>query len=191
MSQYAYILVVISLVALFLINKYEKEKLQRLLQEQLLKDESFRATIKEKIQTTENINDVIDYINKGYRLGIMISKEIVEDIRKWKKIRDAFLESFYLFLTAKISTRITIPKDTMVPNGAASSSKIFSENSSRAIANSSKALHSIISLKLGLRFIYFKNDLCSLLISIVPFLSKSFIHGIKLFLRKSDLLQSF
>ena len=82
MSQYAYILVVISLVALFLIHKYEKEKLQRLLQEQLLKDESFRATIKEKIQTTENINDVIDYINKGYRLGIMISKEIVEDIRK-------------------------------------------------------------------------------------------------------------
>ena len=80
MSQYAYILVVISL--LFLINKYEKEKLQGLLQEQLLKDETFRATIKEKIKTTENINDVIDYINKGYRLGIMISKEIVEDIRK-------------------------------------------------------------------------------------------------------------
>ena len=68
MSQYAYILVVISLVVLFLINKYEKEKLQGLLQEQLLKDETFRSTIKEKIQTTENINDVIDYINKGYRL---------------------------------------------------------------------------------------------------------------------------
>ena len=82
MSQYAYILVVISLVVLFLINKYEKEKLQRLLQEQLLKDESFRATIKEKIQTTENINDVIDYINKNYRLGIPISKEIIDEIRK-------------------------------------------------------------------------------------------------------------
>ena len=82
MSQYAYILVVISLVALFLINKYEKEKLQRLLQEQLLKDESFRATIKEKIQTIENINDVIDYINKNYRLGIPISKEIVDEIRR-------------------------------------------------------------------------------------------------------------
>ena len=81
MSQYAYILVVISLVALFLINKYEKEKLQRLLQEQLLKDESFRAIIKEKIQTTENINDVIDYVNKGYRLGIPIAKEIVDEIR--------------------------------------------------------------------------------------------------------------
>ena len=80
-----------------------------------------------------------------------------------------FLESFYLFLTAKISTRITIPKDTMVPSGSTFSSKIFSENRSRAIANSSKALHSIISLKLGLRFIYFKNDFCSLLISIVPF----------------------
>ena len=76
MSQYAYILVVISLLFLFLVNKYEKEKLQRLLQNQLLKDQAFRATIKEKIQTIENINDVIDYINKGYRLGIPISKEI-------------------------------------------------------------------------------------------------------------------
>ena len=82
MSQYAYILVVISLLFLFLINKYEKEKLQRLLQNQLLKDQAFRATIKEKIQTIENINDVIDYINKGYRLGIPISKEIVDEIRK-------------------------------------------------------------------------------------------------------------
>lgn len=81
MSQYAYILVVISLLFLFLVNKYEKEKLQRLLQDQLLKDPVFRANIKEKIQTIENINDVIDYINKGYRLGIPISKEIVDEIR--------------------------------------------------------------------------------------------------------------
>ena len=81
MSQYAYILVVISLLFLFLVNKYEKEKLQRLLQNQLLKDQAFRATIKEKIQTIENINDVIDYINSGYRLGIPISKEIVDEIR--------------------------------------------------------------------------------------------------------------
>ena len=81
MSQYAYILVVISLLFLFLVNKYEKEKLQRLLQDQLLKDQDFRATIKEKIQTIENINDVIDYVNKGYRLGITISKEIVDEIR--------------------------------------------------------------------------------------------------------------
>lgn len=81
MSQYAYILVVISLLFLFLINKYEKEKLQRLLQDQLLKDPAFRATIEEKLQTIENINDVIDYINKGYRLGIPISKEIVDEIR--------------------------------------------------------------------------------------------------------------
>ena len=81
MSQYAYILVVISLLFLFLVNKYEKEKLQRLLQDQLLKDQDFRATIKEKIQTIENINDVIDYINKNYRLGIPISKEIVDEIR--------------------------------------------------------------------------------------------------------------
>ncbi len=82
MSQYAYILVVLSLLFLFLVNKYEKEKLQRLLQDQLLKDPAFRATIKEKIQTIENINDVIDYINKSYRLGIPISKEIVDEIRK-------------------------------------------------------------------------------------------------------------
>ena len=81
MSQYAYILVVISLLFLFLVNKYEKEKLQRLLQDQLLKDQDFRATIEEKIQTIENINDVIDYINKGYRLGVPISKEIVDEIR--------------------------------------------------------------------------------------------------------------
>ena len=81
MSQYAYILVVISLLFLFIVNKYEKEKLQRLLQDQLLKDQDFRATIKEKIQTIENINDVIDYVNKGYRLGIPISKEIVDEIR--------------------------------------------------------------------------------------------------------------
>ena len=82
MSQYAYILVVISLLFLFLVNKYEKEKLQRLLQDQLLKDPVFRATITEKIQSTENINDVIDYINKGYRLGVPISKEIVDEIRQ-------------------------------------------------------------------------------------------------------------
>ena len=81
MSQYAYILVVISLLFLFLVNKYEKEKLQRLLQDKLLKDPTFRATITEKIQTIENINDVIDYVNKGYRLGIPISKEIVDEIR--------------------------------------------------------------------------------------------------------------
>ena len=81
MSQYAYILVVISLLFLFLVNKYEKEKLQRLLQDQLLKDQDFRATIKEKLQTIENINDVIDYINKNYRLGIPIAKEIVDEIR--------------------------------------------------------------------------------------------------------------
>ena len=81
MSQYAYILVLISLVVLFLINKYEKEKLQQLLQEQLLKDEAFKADIRERIQTTENINDVIDYINKDYRLGLLLSKEITEQLK--------------------------------------------------------------------------------------------------------------
>ena len=81
MSQYAYILILISLVVLFLINKYEKEKLQKLLQEQLLKDETFKADIRERIQTTENINDVIAYINKGYRLGLMLSKEITDQLK--------------------------------------------------------------------------------------------------------------
>lgn len=81
MSQYAYILILISLVVLFLINKYEKEKLQKLLQEQLLKDEAFKADIRERIQTTENINDVIAYINKGYRLGLMLSKEITDQLK--------------------------------------------------------------------------------------------------------------
>jgi hypothetical protein len=81
MSQYAYILVLISLVVLFLINKYEKEKLQQLLQEQLLRDEAFKTDIRERIQTTENINDVIDYINKGYRLGLLLSKEITEQLK--------------------------------------------------------------------------------------------------------------
>ncbi|MEF2566908.1 MAG: MarR family transcriptional regulator, partial [Streptococcus salivarius] len=37
MNQTVYILILISLVVLFLFNKYEREKLQRLLQEQLLK----------------------------------------------------------------------------------------------------------------------------------------------------------
>ena len=82
MNQTVYILILVSLLILFLINKYEREKLQKILQEQLLKDETFKAGIKEQIQTTENINDVIDYINKGYRLGIMISKEIVDEIRR-------------------------------------------------------------------------------------------------------------
>ena len=97
MSQYAYILVVISLLFLFLVNKYEKEKLQRLLQDQLLKDQAFRATIKEKIQTIENINDVIDYINKSYRLGIPISKEIVDEIRKEEKTRDPISRVFFIY----------------------------------------------------------------------------------------------
>ena len=86
MSQYAYILVVLSLVFLFLLNKYEKERLQRLYQEQLLKDETFRSDIKEKIHTTENINDVIAHINKTYHLGILL--EITE-------LRDAFFSDFF------------------------------------------------------------------------------------------------
>ena len=81
MSQYAYVLVVISLVFLFLLNKYEKERLQKLYQEQLLKDETFRSDIKEKIHTTENINDVIAYINKTYHLGMLLSKDITDQLK--------------------------------------------------------------------------------------------------------------
>ena len=81
MNQTVYILILVSLLILFLINKYEREKLQKILQEQLLKDEAFKASIKEQIQTTENINDVIHAINKGYRLGLLLSKEITDQLK--------------------------------------------------------------------------------------------------------------
>lgn len=81
MNQTVYILILVSLVILFLINKYEREKLQNILQEQLLKDETFKAGIKEQIQTTENINDVIHAINKDYRLGLLLSKEITDQLK--------------------------------------------------------------------------------------------------------------
>ena len=81
MNQTVYILILVSLLILFLINKYEREKLQKILQEQLLKDETFKASIKEQIQTTENINDVIHAINKDYRLGLLLSKEITDQLK--------------------------------------------------------------------------------------------------------------
>ncbi len=81
MNQTVYILILVSLLILFLINKYEREKLQKILQEQLLKDEAFKASIKEQIQTTENINDVIHAINKDYRLGLLLSKEITDHLK--------------------------------------------------------------------------------------------------------------
>ena len=81
LNQTVYILILVSLLILFLINKYEREKLQKILQEQLLKDEAFKASIKEQIQTTENINDVIHAINKDYRLGLLLSKEITDQLK--------------------------------------------------------------------------------------------------------------
>ena len=81
MNQTVYILILVSLLILFLINKYEREKLQKILQEQLLKDEAFKASIKEQIQTTENINDVIHAINKDYHLGLLLSKEITDQLK--------------------------------------------------------------------------------------------------------------
>ena len=81
MNQTVYILILVSLLILFLINKYEREKLQKILQEQLLKDEAFKASIKEQIQTTENINDVIHAINKDYLLGLLLSKEITDQLK--------------------------------------------------------------------------------------------------------------
>ena len=81
MNQTVYILILVSLLVLFLINKYEREKLQKILQEQLLKDEAFKASTKEQIQTTENINDVIHAINKDYRLGLLLSKEITDQLK--------------------------------------------------------------------------------------------------------------
>ena len=68
MSQYAYILVVISLVVLFLINKYEKEKLQGLLQEQLLKAEEEIQIHKQNI-----VNQMYeDYYNTLRRMGYKV-----------------------------------------------------------------------------------------------------------------------
>ena len=81
MNQTVYILILVSLLILFLINKYEREKLQKILQELLLKDETFKAGIKEQIQTTENINDVIHAINKDYHLGLLLSKEITDHLK--------------------------------------------------------------------------------------------------------------
>ena len=81
MNQTVYILILVSLLILFLINKYEREKLQKILQEQLLKDETFKASIKEQIQTTKNINDVIHAISKDYRLGLLLSKEITDQLK--------------------------------------------------------------------------------------------------------------
>ena len=81
MNQTVYILVLLSLSSSLLINKYEREKLQRILQEQLLKDEEFKTSIKEKIRTTENMNDVIDDINKTYRLGLLLAKEITDQLK--------------------------------------------------------------------------------------------------------------
>lgn len=80
MNETAYILVVLSLVILFLYNKREKVKLQILLQQELLKSDYFRQELQEKMATSENQNDLIAYINKKYRLGILYSKELVETI---------------------------------------------------------------------------------------------------------------
>ena len=80
MNETAYILVALSLVILFLYNKREKVKLQILLQQELLKSDHFRQELQEKIATSENQNDLIAYVNKNYRLGILYSKELVETI---------------------------------------------------------------------------------------------------------------
>ena len=80
MNETAYILVVLSLVILFLYNKREKVKLQILLQQELLKSDHFRQELHGKMTTSENQNDLIAYVNKNYRLGILYSKELVETI---------------------------------------------------------------------------------------------------------------
>ena len=80
MNETAYILVALSLVILFLYNKREKVKLQILLQQELLKSDHFRQELQEKMATSEHQNDLIAYINKKYRLGILYSKELVETI---------------------------------------------------------------------------------------------------------------
>ena len=89
--------------------------------------------------------------------------------KRYYRVVILFSRLFCLVLVSidyKIPTSITIPSDAMVPYADKLSSRNFLENCNRANSKSSKALHSIISLKLGFRLIYFKNDLCSLLISI-------------------------
>ncbi|EGV01738.1 hypothetical protein HMPREF9950_1657 [Streptococcus oralis SK313] len=46
-----------------------------------MKDEIFKADIKEKIHTTDNINDVIAHINKTYHLGMLLSKDVTDQLK--------------------------------------------------------------------------------------------------------------
>ena len=81
MNETVYILLILSLLALFLINKYEKEKLQVLLQQELLTNPAFCADIQERLSQVESENDVIAHIHKTYRIGILYAKEIVEKVK--------------------------------------------------------------------------------------------------------------
>lgn len=82
MNETVYILLILSLLALFLINKYEKEKLQVLLQQELLTNPAFCADIQERLSQAESENDVIAHIHKTYRIGILYAKEIVEKVQQ-------------------------------------------------------------------------------------------------------------
>ena len=70
-----------------------------------VKDEEFKTSIKEKIRTTENMNDVIDYINKTYRLGLLLAKEITDQLKSaLKGLEIKHLESF-LYLQSTVLTQ--------------------------------------------------------------------------------------
>ena len=60
----------------------------------------FRTDIKEKIHTTENINDVIAYINKTYHLGMFAIKRHYRSIEIIKNREESFSvflgHNFYL-----------------------------------------------------------------------------------------------
>ena len=82
MSQYAYILVVISLVFPFLLNKYWEGETAKALPRTTFEGWNILGLIsKRKIHTTENINDVIAYINKTYHLGMLLSKDITDQLK--------------------------------------------------------------------------------------------------------------
>ena len=81
MSQYAYILVVISLVFLFLLNKYEKERLQRLYQEQLLRMKHLGVISKRKFTRLKiSMMSLLTSI-KTYHLGMLLSKDITDQLK--------------------------------------------------------------------------------------------------------------
>ena len=67
--------------SLFYLTSTKEKNYNGSYKNKLLKDQTFKDSIKEKIQETDNINDVIHAINKDYRLGLLLAKEITEKLK--------------------------------------------------------------------------------------------------------------